>query len=762
MKAVVKTENNKRMNKALMTLLLCLLSAAVLIFFPLFLTEQLDGVTDRTLTEASKKNAALIGYQLRNQCDTVAALAEEIDTNIVKTDMKAAVERLNGIDVTGALLRYGFASLDRQCYYISKDGTGAYSTIPESNHLEDAVNAGGITVYRLDESQSVDRENAVFIIQIPVIKDGNPLGIFYFTYDIDDIRKLLSSNSFGGQEHFAIVSSDGEIIASSFFDIFDNKNIKNVFDDLSEKGKSSQKVYNKISNDMQNKKSGIIRANNIYKTNDYYIYYSPLEFNDWYIVSYVPQNVVNSSRNTVLVYIFLMCFFLIVMFILFGIYIVTEEKQKKKEIDQMLYTDSVTGGASYAKFCADAKKLLHKNKDSFAYIVMDIDYFKLVNDYYGYDQGNRILRYIYSLWKELLGKDDIVCRITADRYAILMRCKHKDEAEKVATEFSSRCHKYYNNTLTDYILTPSIGIYLVKKGETDLQSMHAKALMAKSLVKGHREKVFAFYNKSLKQSLSERKTLEDELELAIENKSLKIFFQPQVDAVTQKVCGAEALVRWQKPNGEFVPPDEFVSLAEERDLIKPLDRMIFEEVCKYQAEWQARGLPAIDFSVNLSQKSLTIDEIAENCAETVKNAGADLNRIHLEITETAIFKNTKLFIKILRRFRKSGFKISLDDFGTGYSSLTLLKSMPIDVLKLDKSFIDNYGDARGEAIIECVIEMTKRLNIALIAEGVETEEQYLYLRKLECNMIQGYLFGKPMTFEELQKSVIIQNRSHDE
>lgn len=759
---MVKTDSRKRLSKISMAVLLCLLSAAVLIFFPLFLTERLDAVTDRTLTETSKKNAALIGYQLKSQCDTVEKFAEEIDTNLVKTDMKTAVERLRGIDVTGALMRYGFASLDRQCYYISEDGTGTYSTIPESNHLKDAVDAGGITVYRLNQNQSVDKKDAVFIIQIPVIKDGTALGIFYFTYSIDGIRQLLSSSAFNGQEHFAIVGNDGEIIASSVFDMFDKKNIKNVFDAVSENSKNGQKVYGKITDDMQKRQSGIIRAKNIYKNSDYYIYYSPLDFNDWYIVSYVPQNIVNSSRNTVLVYIFLMCFFLISVFILFGIYIATEENQKKKEIDQMLYTDSITGGASYAKFCVDAKNILRKSKESFAFIIMDIDSFKLFNDYYGYEQGNKTLRFIYSLWKEILSDSDAVCRIAADRFAVLMRCNSKEAAEKTVSEFSRRCHKYYGSASSDCILTLSIGIYLVKKGENDLQSMQTKAVMAKSLVKGHREKVFAFYNEEIKQTLSERKTLEDELELAIENKTLKIYFQPQVDAVTQKVCGAEALVRWQRANGEFVPPEEFVSLAEERDLIKSLDRLIFEEVCKYQAKWQSLALPPIDFSVNLSQKSLSADKINEKCAEAVKSSGADINRIHLEITETTIFKNTRLFIKILRKLRKSGFKILLDDFGTGYSSLTLLKSMPIDILKLDKSFIDNYGDKRGEAVIECIIEMTKRLNIAVIAEGVETEEQYRYLCELKCNTIQGYLFGKPMTFEELQKTVLKQNSNHDE
>lgn len=757
----MNTDGRKHLNKILMTVLLCVLSAAILIFFPLFLTEKLDGVTDRTLTEASKKNAALIGYQLKAQCDTVEKFSEEIDTNIVKTDMKAAVERLSRIDATGALLRYGFASLDRRCYYISEDGKGAYSTIPESNHLEDAVKAGGITIYKLDKSQSIDSKADVFIIQIPVIKDGNAIGIFYFTYAIDDIRQLLSSNSFGGQEHFAVINRDGEIIASPVFDIFDKKNIKDIFDAMSENGQSSQKVYGKITDDIHNMRSGIIRAKNIYKNYDYYIYYSPLEFNDWYIVSYVPQKVVNSSRNTVLAYIFLMCFFLITVFVLFGIYIATEEKQKQKEIDQLLYTDSITGGASYAKFCVDTKRLLRKNKGNFAYIAMDIDSFKLINDYYGYYHGNKTLRFIYSLWKELLSPDDAVCRIAADRFAVLMHCSSKEQAEKTVNEFVERCHQYYKNNSIDYILTPSIGVYLVNKGEINLQSLQTKAVMAKSTVKGQRENVYAFYSQSLNQTLSERKSLEDELEHAIEKRTLKIFFQPQVNAVTKKICGAEALVRWQRANGEFVPPDEFVALAEEKDLINRLDRLIFEEVCKFQAKWQSLGLQPIDFSVNLSQKSLTADKIAEKCTETAKETGADISCIHLEITETTIFKNTKLFIKILRKLRKFGFKILLDDFGTGYSSLTLLKSMPIDILKLDKSFIDSCEDDRGKAVIECILDMTKRLNIEVIAEGVETEAQYLYLKGLECSTIQGYLFGKPMTFEELQTAVISQNKNQE-
>lgn len=745
-------EKKVRISRYLMLFLLCLIAAAVLIFFPLFLTAELDKVTCNTLAETSIKNADIVSFQLTSQHDLAVNLAKQIDASVAKNDAKAAIDSLGKIDMTGALARYGFAYLNGECYYKSVDGVGVYSHLPKVNYIDYAISSKKVTVKRLIPEQSLDSVDT-FTMLMPVFKDGEPIGVFFLSYHTEDIRKFLGSSSFNGEEHFAIISKNGEIIVSATFDALDEKNVKNVFDYISDTGKDGEKNHKQFIDDISNNRSGIIKANNIYKNNDYYISYAPIDFEDWYIISYIPQSVVNTSRNTVLTYIALMCFFLIGVFILFALYIVTEEKAKKKEIDQILYIDSLTGGSSYAKFCVDAKKQLVKSNNNIAYIVMDIDRFKLVNDYYGYEHGNKTLRYIYSLWEELLNDGEHVCRIAADRFAVLMHYKSKEELSKRINEFSQRCHKYYDGTTMDYILTPSIGIYLVEKGETNLQRLQTKAVMAKSLVKGHREESFAFYDKSLKQTLSEKKALEDELDLAIENKTLDVIFQPQFDTVSQKICGAEALVRWRRDNGSFVPPDEFIALAEERGLIQSLDQLTFEAVCKRQAEWSKSGLHDIDFSVNLSQKSLVRENFAENCEALAKKMGADVNHLQLEITETTLFKSKKMFIKLLRQIRKTGFKILMDDFGTGYSSLMLLKSMPIDILKLDKSFIDDYDDPRGRSIIECVIEMAKRLKIKIIAEGVETEEQFRYLRDFECDMIQGYFFGKPMTFEQLQELV---------
>ncbi len=752
-------EKKRLFSKFIMLSLLCLLAAAVLIFFPLFLTQELDKVTENTLAEASTKNADLVGFQFSNQYNLTSELARNIDTSAAKADPKAAVDSIGKIDITNALTRYGFAYLNGECYYKNvEDGKGVYTTLPENNYLQYGADAKGVTVKRLKPEQTLDNTDT-FMMQMPVFKDGELIGIFFLSYHTENINEFLRTSSFGGEEQFVIISKDGKIILSPFYSEEDEKSIENIFSTLANYSKDSDDIYNKLTDDISKNRSGVIKAENIYKDKDYYVCYAPMDFEDWYILSYIPQSAVNSSRNTVLVYLVLMCFFLIVVFILFALYIVTEENSKKKEIDQMLYTDSLTGGSSYAKFCIDTKKQLLKSSDPLAYIVMDIDRFKLVNDYYGYDHGNKTLRYIYSLWEELLGENEFVCRIAADRFAVLMHYKDKAEIESRIEEFAQRCHKYYDNTTMDYILTPSIGVYLIEKGETNLQRLQTKAVMAKSLVKGNHEESFAFYDDSLIKSLSEKKALEDELDLAIENRSLDVIFQPQFDTFTQKVCGAEALVRWRRANGSFVPPDEFVTLAEERGLIQPLDRFMFEEVCKRQAEWKSLGLPPIDFSINLSQYSLQKDHFVERCLAKVDNAGADINHIQLEITETTLFKSKRMFIKLLRQLRKNGFKILMDDFGTGYSSLMLLKSMPIDILKLDKTFIDDYDDPRGKSIIECVITMAKRLKIQIIAEGVETEEQFHYLHDFECDMVQGYLFGKPMTFEQLQEIVKEENQA---
>ena len=244
-------EKKVRISRYLMLFLLCLIAAAVLIFFPLFLTAELDKVTCNTLAETSIKNADIVSFQLTSQHDFAVNLAKQIDASVAKNDAKAAIDSLGKIDMTGALARYGFAYLNGECYYKSVDGVGVYSHLPKVNYIDYAVSSKKVTVKRLIPEQSLDSVDT-FTMLMPVFKDGEPIGVFFLSYHTEDIRKFLGSSSFNGEEHFAIISKNGEIIVSATFDALDEKNIKNVFDYISDTGKDGKKNHKQFIDDISN------------------------------------------------------------------------------------------------------------------------------------------------------------------------------------------------------------------------------------------------------------------------------------------------------------------------------------------------------------------------------------------------------------------------------------------------------------------------------------------------------------------------------
>ena len=208
------------------------------------------------------------------------------------------------------------------------------------------------------------------------------------------------------------------------------------------------------------------------------------------------------------------------------------------------------------------------------------------------------------------------------------------------------------------------------------------------------------------------------------------------------LAGAEALVRWRKPDGQMISPGLFIPLVEESGFVRKLDEYVFQEVCLAQKRWIDKGLRVVPISVNLSQRHLENPEFIDQYKAILDNSGVPIEYIQLEITESAMFEKKEEFVAIMERLHQLGFVILMDDFGTGYSSLMMLKSIPVDVMKLDKSFVDDYDDIRGEQIIRCVMRMAQDLSIAITAEGVETEEQYNFLKSIGCDTIQGYYFAK--------------------
>ncbi len=727
---------------------LCLMALIALIASPMLVTRILDYQNQTFLEEISKKNAEAIGFKFQEQAQFLESLAQSIDPEVI-TNPEKAIKSLGEIPSQIEYKRYGIVDLEGNGY-TSDD---IHCALPTTKYLEACVREKGLTVYAMSSSESIDGD-AIFVMQYPLYFEGEIKTILFMSFTLDEIKHNFDTDSFNNSEFFYIVDYDGSNIISTHTNP-QYRNISNIFFSLPLDEKYNGSRIIDIQEDMKNGESGVLTST---QNTEFYLYYAPLNFNGWYLFSVVPSANVTANRNIILVIVSSMCFFLICLFSMLIYIIVSAERRKKAELDKILYTDSLTGGSSYAKFCVDVKKELIKGKKA-AYIVMDLDNFKLINDYYSYEQGNNTIKFIYSTWESILGENEFVGRIAADRFAVFMYCNNEAELKKRLDEFCCKCATLENSAMADYILTPSIGVYLIEEKNTNIQQMQNSAVMAKSLIKGDSDCLVSIYNETLKKQLTERKIFADELVHAIENDELSIVFQPQFSTTDDKLCGAETLIRWIKPDGTTVSPNDFIPLAEERGFIKDIDRIVFKKACEMQVEMSKKGLNLIDVSINVSQQSLYDSKFTEKYLEIVKETGADISRLQLEITETTLFENNKIFIKLLRKLHKSGFKILMDDFGTGYSSLMLLKSMPVDFLKLDKTFIDDYNHPRGKNIIECIISMAKQLGMTLIAEGVETEEQYSYVKEQGCHIVQGYYLSRPIGFDDLCNMIIRDSRS---
>lgn len=710
---------------------------AIIIAFPLFLTNELDNQNQDFLKEISAKNGESVGFKFQEQASYLYYFANAVDTTKLDNP-KAAINSIGDIPKNDHYKRYGIATLDGKAY--TSDGKSI--DLAHDEHIKECVEKDGFIVCRMQTNESIDGDE-VFVMHIPLKHEGETKAVFFLVFTIDQIMANFESSAFNKSEFFFVVDYEGNNIMSTHpNEKF--RNIDNVFYTLPLDEKYQGSRILDIQEDMKNGETGVLFSS---QNTDFYLYYAPLNFNDWYLFSVIPTSAVTENRNTALSYVGIMTFFLVTVFILFTIYAVSSERRKKEELDKVLYTDSLTGGASYAKFCLDVKKQLNKNQKC-AYVVMDLDNFKLVNDYYGYEMGNKTIKHIDTLWRKMLKDNEFVGRIAADRFAVYLRYSSEEELNKRLEKFCADCRTFNDKNMSNYILVPSIGVYYVTEKNIDIQKMQNCAVMAKSLVKGDSESTIAVYTGKIKRDLTRKKLFSDELAHAIRNNELSVVLQPQYNTETGRICAAEMLVRWKREDGTYVPPSEFIPIAEERGFIKDIDRFVFRKACTIQQDLLKKGYEPIDISVNLSQQTLHDPKLIETYLGIIEETGADISHIHLEITETTLHNNQRSFLRLLRRLHKAGFKILLDDFGTGYSSLMLLKSMPIDALKLDKSFIDDYEHPRGRNIIECVIDMTKKLDITIIAEGIETAEQYEYIKSQKCDIVQGYYFSYPLEYRK--------------
>lgn len=487
------------------------------------------------------------------------------------------------------------------------------------------------------------------------------------------------------------------------------------------------------------------------------------EYNDLFVVRLTNADVVEAEIHDDMVRIYVMmvamgAFIFCVVVSALVLYI-----RNRREVYNAAYVDSLTGLPSKAKHKLDAQELIDKKDKQYAYVAFDIDNFKYINEMFGYEYGNKVLIYIADTMRVFIKPGELCARASSDKFALLLEdtgSKEDLEARVKALFKEISEGRDPEDWLNVCAMSFSSGIYRIE-GNMDINEVRANANLARTECKKSIVDEIIFYDEKLKNRRVEEKELEYEAEKALVNKEFLVYFQPKYDVETEKIIGAEALVRWNHPERGMLSPGWFVPLFEANGFITEVDLYVLNQVCELLEKWMMLAVPPICISVNLSRVHLYEKDLVERLTEVVRQHNVPPEYIEFELTESAFYEGTDDLLRIMNQIKAAGFRLSMDDFGSGYSSLNLLRRLPVDVLKLDKVFLEECDETameidaaedetRGKQIVTHVISMAKDLKMEVLAEGVETRDQKEFLQTARCDMIQGYYYARPMPMKEFE------------
>jgi len=387
---------------------------------------------------------------------------------------------------------------------------------------------------------------------------------------------------------------------------------------------------------------------------------------------------------------------------------------------------------------------------SAALFYIDLDRFMRINDSFGYPTGDALIRQVAARLSGCLGPSDVLARLGQDEFGILKPgASDPAAATQLADCIMSRFGTAFVENGQEFFVTASVGASLYPQHGGDEHTLLKNAESAMFAVKKQGRNGFQMYQHTLNHDSSQRLRLENALRHAIEREEFHLVYQPILDMRTRRIVGAEALIRWRHPELGLIPPDQFIPLADETGLIRPIGEWVLKTASAQFAEWHRQGLDWLTVSVNVSAQQFRQEDLAARVASILNESGIDPHRLAVEITETVAMQDAATTIETLKRLKGMGVSISIDDFGTGYSSLAYLKRFPIDTLKIDRSFVrDILVDMDDAAIVDVVTSLGRALNLSVVAEGVETLGQFEYLAEHGCDRMQGFFFSKPIDATE--------------
>lgn len=439
---------------------------------------------------------------------------------------------------------------------------------------------------------------------------------------------------------------------------------------------------------------------------------------------------------------------------------ITFVKQAEEKLRNLANFDQLTGLPNRNLFhdrLEHALNLAQRDKHKVALLFLDLDRFKNINDSLGHAAGDQLLKDVAVRVKSTLREVDSISRLGGDEFTIIIEgINTLKEITTVAEKLLQKLNNPFNLSGTEVVVTPSVGISLFPDDGDDCETLLKCADTAMYHAKREGRNNFQFFADEMNHQVVERLNLETEMRRALERNEFIVHYQPKFATSNSKIMGLEALVRWEHPDKGMISPGKFIPIAEETGLIIQLGHEVLRQACRQASTWLHSGLGGAKVAINLSAHQFRQTDLVEQIKQVLRDENLPPEYLELEITESTLMNNIESAISILLELKQLGLSLSLDDFGTGFSSLSYLKRLPIDALKIDRSFVsDVTEDADDAAIVTTIIDLAHNLNISVIAEGVETEEQFRFLEEKGCQQIQGFLLGRPLPASETEKVLTI-------
>lgn len=617
--------------------------------------------------------------------------------------------------------------------------TGIIQNINDKEYFQRAVSGEKTISYSTD---SLIDDEPTIVYALPILHENVVTGVLVASYPVESFFNKMMIEFFDGEGRLFILDEVGTIKYCSA----SSSNTYNLIESHDEwhtrHGQSTSSIENRICEDYLKDLAGSFYT------------ISPIKSHSgWSLLYAVPEEIIARNSSHILRTTTYMALWIITLFTIIITYILLSSELTKRKIYKLAYISDETGLYNKNKFIEVAHCYLSKRKSPQTILYFDIDNFKVYNEIFGQDFNMKLVQEITNELRTLFKNKGIVYgHLGHDHFVALLPYSDENDILQVVHTLEQSLEKIQLEEYPFIHIILSMGIYTLPADSTDISDAINKASLAKEKVKGHLDMRHTFFNEEDSKVLKEHGQLEADILTALDHEQFCIYYQPKVHSNTQQTSGAEALIRWIHPSLGMISPNKFIPLAEANGSILEITKYVIRQVCLDITEWVDQNKPLVPISINFSQIEIYNPSIFHYLKHCLKKYNIDPKWLEIEITERVALEDLKRVKNCILSFQKLGIKVSMDDFGSGYSSTNYIKYLPFDIIKIDKTLIDDIEtDQKSHQLLLGLVNIIKSLGLSVVAEGVENPKQVEYIRQMGVDYIQGYVFSKPLPKSEFEK-----------